>query len=79
MITSIQPDHVGQDGTERVGGLVHIKSLVAERVREGGTLVFNAEDARVAAMVELPRVARLRRQTSATAAKRWTVLVQEKS
>jgi len=62
VITNIQPDHIGQDGIEAVEDLVHIKSLVAERVREGGTLVLNAEDERVAGMVELPRVARTKKQ-----------------
>jgi cyanophycin synthetase len=62
VITNIQPDHIGQDGIESVEDLVHIKSLIAERVREGGTLVLNAEDERVATMVELPRVARTKKE-----------------
>jgi len=44
VITNVREDHIGQDGIESVDDILHIKSLVAERVREGGTLVFNAED-----------------------------------
>lgn len=56
VITNIQPDHIGQDGIEQLEDLVHVKSLLAERVREGGTLVLNADDDRLAGLPELPRV-----------------------
>ena len=35
IITNIQPDHIGVGGIRDLDDLVHIKSLVAERVREG--------------------------------------------
>jgi cyanophycin synthetase len=44
VITNIGPDHIGQDGIESVEDILHIKGLVAERVREGGSLVLNADD-----------------------------------
>jgi UDP-N-acetylmuramyl tripeptide synthase len=44
VVTNITEDHIGQDGIESVEDLVWIKSLIAERVRAGGTLVLNAED-----------------------------------
>ncbi len=44
VITNITADHLGQDGLETLEDLVWIKSLVAERVRDGGTLVLNADD-----------------------------------
>ncbi len=44
VITNITEDHIGQDGIESVADLVNIKSLIAERVRENGTLVLNADD-----------------------------------
>ena len=44
VITNVTRDHIGQDGIETVDDLVWIKSLIAERVRNGGTLVLNAED-----------------------------------
>lgn len=47
VITNVSADHLGQDGIETVDDLVHVKSLVAERVREGGTVVLNADDARL--------------------------------
>jgi cyanophycin synthetase len=59
VLTNIQPDHLGQDGIESVDDLVYIKSLVAERVREGGTLILNADDEHLARLMETPRVARI--------------------
>jgi len=44
VITNITRDHIGQDGIETLDDLVWIKSLVAERVRDGGALVLNADD-----------------------------------
>ncbi len=56
VLTNIGPDHIGQDGIETVEDIVHIKSLVAERVREGGTLVLNADDEHLARLTERRRV-----------------------
>ena len=56
VLTNIRPDHIGQDGMETLDDLVHIKSLVAERVRDGGTLVLNADDEEVSRLLEIPRV-----------------------
>jgi cyanophycin synthetase len=61
VITTIQPDHIGQDDIRSVDDIFRIKSLVAERVREGGTLVLNLDDERVASMVNLPRVREVRK------------------
>jgi cyanophycin synthetase len=44
VITNIQADHIGQDGIETLDDILWIKRLVAERVREGGTVVLNADD-----------------------------------
>jgi cyanophycin synthetase len=59
VLTNIQPDHFGQDGIETLEDIVFIKSLVAERVREGGTLVLNADDEHLARLAEHPRVSRV--------------------
>jgi len=59
VVTNIQADHLGQDGITSVDDLVHIKSLVAERVREGGTLVLNADDERAVSVADLDRVRRV--------------------
>ncbi|MBO0858762.1 MAG: cyanophycin synthetase [Chloracidobacterium sp.] len=48
VISNVSLDHVGQDGIENLDDLLYIKSLVAERVREGGTLILNADDERLA-------------------------------
>lgn len=56
IVTNVTRDHVGQDGISDVEDLVWIKSLVAERVRDGGTLVLNADDPESAGMADLKRV-----------------------
>ncbi|WP_433929409.1 cyanophycin synthetase [Sorangium cellulosum] len=61
IMTNIGPDHLGQDGIESVDDLLWIKMLVAERVREGGTLVLNAEDPLLAAVPEHRRMTKLSR------------------
>ena len=62
VITNIREDHIGQDGIRNIEDLVHIKSLVAERVREGGTLVLNADDEQLVRLVERPAVRRTDKQ-----------------
>ncbi|HKS08375.1 MAG TPA: cyanophycin synthetase [Pyrinomonadaceae bacterium] len=47
VITNIGEDHLGQDGIKTIEDVVYIKSLVAERVCEGGTLVLNADNEQV--------------------------------
>jgi cyanophycin synthetase len=44
VFTNIGEDHLGQDGIKTIEDVVYIKSLVAERVVEGGTLVLNADN-----------------------------------
>jgi cyanophycin synthetase len=56
VMTNIRPDHIGQDGIETLDDLVYIKSLVAERVRDGGTLILNADDEEVSRLLDIPRV-----------------------
>jgi cyanophycin synthetase len=56
VLTNIQADHIGQDGIETVDDILKIKSLVAETVRPGGTLVLNADDPRTLGVRELPRL-----------------------
>ena len=56
VITNITGDHLGQDGLESIEDIAHVKTLVAERVRDGGTLVLNADDPWVRSLVDRPRV-----------------------
>jgi cyanophycin synthetase len=56
VITNITADHLGQDGLDSIEDLAHVKALVAERVRDGGTLVLNADDPWVRSLVDRPRV-----------------------
>lgn len=56
VVTNVSEDHIGQNGIEDMDDLVWIKSLTAERVKEGGTLVLNADDERVLAIRQRPRV-----------------------
>ncbi|HEX4946996.1 MAG TPA: cyanophycin synthetase [Blastocatellia bacterium] len=62
ILSNIQPDHLGQDGINNVDDLLYIKSLVAERVKEGGTLILNADDERLAGLTDNPRVQRVPKQ-----------------
>ncbi|MFC7531285.1 cyanophycin synthetase [Actinoplanes sp. GCM10030250] len=56
VITNITADHLGQDGLDSIDDLAHVKALVAERVRDGGTLVLNADDPWVRSLADRPRV-----------------------
>src|SRR3954469_18957639 len=62
IITNIQLDHIGQDGIESLEDLAFIKSLVAERVKEGGVLILNADNDPVMRLLEEPRVSRTPRE-----------------
>ena len=59
VMTNISDDHLGQDGIKSVDDVLFIKSLVAERVKEGGTLVLNADDERLARLMENERVSKV--------------------
>jgi cyanophycin synthetase len=56
VVTNIRPDHIGQDGIEDLDDIVWIKSLVAERVKPGGTLILNADDKESCALKDNARV-----------------------
>jgi cyanophycin synthetase len=62
VMTNISDDHLGQDGIKSIDDVLYIKSLVAERVQEGGTLVLNADDERLAKLMEVERVNRIPKQ-----------------
>jgi cyanophycin synthetase len=52
IVTNVTEDHLGQDGIDDLEDLVDVKSLVAERVRAGGTVVLNADDPRCRGIAE---------------------------
>jgi cyanophycin synthetase len=56
VITNITADHLGQDGLDSIEDLAHVKAVVAERVRDGGTLVLNVDDPWVRSLADRPRV-----------------------
>ncbi len=62
VVTNITEDHIGQDGIESLADLVNVKSLVAERVRENGTLVLNADDAESAALINRPAISQIKKR-----------------
>ena len=62
VITNIGEDHLGQDGIKSIDDVVYIKSLVAERVCEGGTLVLNADAELVVGIGRQKAVAKRRKQ-----------------
>ena len=58
VVTNITADHLGADGVDDLDEMVGVKALIAEEVREGGTVVLNADDPAVAAIAGRPRVRR---------------------
>ncbi|HEV2243444.1 MAG TPA: cyanophycin synthetase, partial [Streptosporangiaceae bacterium] len=58
VITNIADDHLGMDGVDDLDGLISVKALIAEEIRDGGTIVLNADDPAVAAIADRPRVRR---------------------
>ena len=52
VITNISADHLGDDGVDDLDELVHVKALVAEEIRDGGSLVLNADDPVTAALAD---------------------------
>jgi cyanophycin synthetase len=62
VVLNITEDHIGQDGINSVKDLVENKSLIAERVRAGGTVVLNADDPESSALAHRPAVAQPQRR-----------------
>ncbi|HEU4765936.1 MAG TPA: cyanophycin synthetase, partial [Pyrinomonadaceae bacterium] len=62
VMTNIGDDHIGQDGIKSIDDVVFIKSLVAERVREGGTLILNADNEYLVELAKSERVNRVPRK-----------------
>jgi cyanophycin synthetase len=61
VVTNIQADHLGEYGMENADDLAETKLVVARAVCRGGTLVLNADDARLmAAAIRLPHAAAAR-------------------
>lgn len=56
VLTNIGDDHIGQDGIKSIEDVVFIKSLIAERVREGGTLILNADNEHLVKLATSKRV-----------------------
>ena len=62
VVTNIGEDHLGQDGIKTLDDVVYIKSLVAERVVEGGTLILNADNEHVVGIGRQDSVTRLKKR-----------------
>jgi cyanophycin synthetase len=62
IMTNVSADHIGQDGIESVEDLVWIKSLIAERVKKGGTLILNADDEHLVKLPEKNSIKRVEKQ-----------------
>ena len=52
VVTNITADHLGDDGVDDLDELIHVKALVAEEIRDGGSVVLNADDLAVAALAD---------------------------
>jgi cyanophycin synthetase len=62
VMTNIGDDHIGQDGIRSIDDVVFIKSLVAERVREGGTLILNADNPHLVKLATSKRVSKVQKK-----------------
>jgi cyanophycin synthetase len=58
VVTNITADHLGDDGIDDMNELIHVKALVAEAIRDGGSVVLNADDQATAALADRPAVRR---------------------
>ncbi len=56
VVTNITADHLGDDGIDSIEELVHVKSLVAEEIADGGSVVLNADDPLAAGLASRPAV-----------------------
>jgi len=56
VVTNITADHLGADGVDDLDELIHVKALVAEEVRPGGTVILNADDPAAAGLAQRPAV-----------------------
>jgi cyanophycin synthetase len=56
VVTNITADHLGADGVDDLDELIHVKALVAEEVRPGGSVVLNADDPAAAGLAQRPAV-----------------------
>ena len=59
VMTNIGDDHIGQDGIKTIDDVVFIKSLVAERIREGGSLILNADNQYLVNLAKSERITRV--------------------
>jgi cyanophycin synthetase len=58
VVTNVTADHLGDQGIDDLDELIDVKSLVAERVRAGGSVVLNADDQASAGLADRPAVRR---------------------
>jgi UDP-N-acetylmuramyl tripeptide synthase len=79
VVTNITEDHIGQDGIESLADLVSVKALVAERVRENGTLVLNADDAESVDLINRPAVSQIEKKIVYFAMSEENPIVKESS
>jgi cyanophycin synthetase len=56
VVTNITADHLGTDGVDDLDELIHVKALVAEEIRPGGTVILNADDPAAAGLAQRPAV-----------------------
>jgi cyanophycin synthetase len=50
VVTNISADHLGADCIDDLDELIHVKALVAEEIRTGGSVVLNADDPATASL-----------------------------
>ena len=58
VVTNIAADHLGDDCIDTIEELIHVKALVAEEIRDGGSVVLNADDPATVALADRSAVRR---------------------
>ena len=79
VVTNITEDHIGQDGIDSLADLVSVKALVAERVRENGMLILNADDAESAGLIRRSAVSQIEKKIVYCAMSEENPIIKERS
>lgn len=79
VFTNIEDDHTGKGRIQSIEDVLSVRSVVAERVREGGVLIVNAESEPLACLVQSPSVRRLAKRIVVFSLDRHQLLIRKQA